>query len=63
MASASFLETAIVIETRKRDSGARDLDLFLHQAAIEMVAVDRNQAQIARRAWRSYGKGNHPQLR
>jgi ribonuclease VapC len=60
MSSASFLETAIVIETRKGDSGARDLDLFLHQAAIEVVGVDHNQAQIARRAWRSYGKGNHP---
>lgn len=60
MSSASFVETAIIIEIRKGASGARDLDLFMHQAAVEVVAVDYNQAQIARRAYRTYGKGRHP---
>jgi ribonuclease VapC len=58
--AASLLETSIVIETRKGDEGARDLDLLIYRAGIEIVAVDAEQAEIARMAWRRYGKGRHP---
>ena len=37
-----------------------ELDLFLQAAEIELVAVTAEQAQAARRAWRRFGKGNHP---
>jgi ribonuclease VapC len=34
--------------------------LLLYRAAIEVVAVDQDQAEIARLAWRRFGKGRHP---
>ena len=32
----------------------------LPTAQIEVVAMNADQAEIARAAWRKYGKGNHP---
>ena len=34
--------------------------LLLHRAQIEIVAMNADQAELARAAWRKYGKGNHP---
>jgi ribonuclease VapC len=60
LSAASLLEASIVIETRKGDEGARDLDLLIYRAGIQIVAVDAEQAEVARLAWRRYGKGRHP---
>ena len=54
------LETGIVVEARKGEAGGRELDLLLHRAQIEVVAMNADQAELARVAWRKYGKGNHP---
>ena len=59
MSTASYLETAIVIESRFGDSGGRELDLWLHRASVSLVAVDEHQAEVARAAYRQYGKGRH----
>ena len=50
----------MVIESRKGDVGGHELDLLLYRARIEVVAVDQDQAEIARLAWRRFGKGRHP---
>lgn len=57
MSAASYLETAMVIETRFGEPGGRELDLWLHRAAVDLVGVDRDQADAARIAYRRYGKG------
>lgn len=57
---ASFLEESMVIDTRHGPDGVRDLDLFIAKADIDLVAVDADQAYVARAAFRSYGKGRHP---
>lgn len=57
---ASFLEASMVIESRHGPEGVRDLDLFIAKAGIELVAVDADQAYVARTAFRTYGKGRHP---
>jgi len=54
------LETGIVVEARKGEAGGRELDLLLHRAQIEIVAMTADQAELARTAWRKYGRGNHP---
>jgi len=54
------LETEIVVEARKGEAGGRELDLLLHRAQIEIVAMNADQAELARTAWRKYGRGNHP---
>ena len=59
MSSATLLETSIVIEARFGDHGGRELDLLLHTAQVEIVPVDREQAEIARDGYRAYGKGRH----
>jgi ribonuclease VapC len=60
LSAASLLEASIVIESRKGEDAGRELDLLIYRAAIEIVAVDQDQAEIARVAWRRYGKGRHP---
>lgn len=60
LSAASLLETSIVIETRKGEGGSRELDLLLYRGGIDVIDVDRDQAELARLAWRRFGKGRHP---
>jgi ribonuclease VapC len=57
---ANALETAIVLEARKGEAAGRELDLFLHDGGIELVSVDVEQLELARLAFRKYGKGRSP---
>jgi ribonuclease VapC len=54
------LESAIVIEAKKGDHGGRELDLLINRAKIEIAPLTSEQMEIARSAWRKYGKGRHP---
>ncbi len=56
----SVLETSIVIEARKGETGGLELDFLLHRAQIEIVSMNPEQYELARSAWRIYGKGRHP---
>ena len=60
ISAATALETGIVIEARKGPAGGRELDLLLHRARIEVVPLTAAQMEIAREAWRRFGRGNHP---
>lgn len=60
ISSINALETGIVVEARKGEAGGREFDLLMHRAQIEIVAMNADQAELARAAWRKYGKGNHP---
>ena len=60
MAVANVLEASIVAERRGGESAARDLDLLLERAEIELIAVTEEHLEAARLAWRRFGKGNHP---
>ena len=60
MSAANFLEASLVVEGRAGISGAQELDIFIETAEIEIVPVSVEQARVARRAWREFGKGNHP---
>ena len=60
MSVAGYLEAAIVLESRAGSEAAHELDRFLERAAIELAPVTADHAQAARRAWRRFGKGNHP---
>lgn len=56
----TLIEASIVVESRRGEVAGRELDLFLHRARVQTIAVDEPQAQLARAAWRRYGKGRHP---
>ena len=60
VSAATLLESAIVIEARRGEAAGRELDLLIHRASIACVPVDAEHVQIARAAWRRYGKGRHP---
>jgi len=59
MSAASFVETSLIIETRFGAQGLQDLDLLVSKAGIEIVAVDAEQAMVARRGFGRFGKGRH----
>lgn len=54
------LEASIVIEAKKEEVGGRELDLLFHRARIQIVAMNHEQFELARLAWRTYGNGRHP---
>ena len=60
ISSFTALETGIVIEAKKGEAGGRDFDLLLHRSAIEIIPMNAEQFEIARIAWRTFGKGRHP---
>lgn len=60
ISSATLVECSIVVEARHGEAAGRELDLLLHRAGVRTVAVDAEQALLARAAWRRYGKGRHP---
>ena len=59
MSAASVLEASIVVEAASGETGGRELDLLLYKAGIEIAAVTADQVELARRAYRAYGKGRH----
>jgi ribonuclease VapC len=59
ISAASYVETAIVVEARLGEPGGREFDLLLHKANIEVVAVTSEQADVARTAWRRFGRTRH----
>ena len=60
MSAANYLEAAIVLEGRRTTEVGFELDLVVQRTPIELVPVSIAHAQAARRAWRRFGKGNHP---
>jgi len=60
MSAANVLETGIVLEAKRGEAAGREFDLFVVRTNLEVIAVDAEQVDIARSAWRKYGKGRHP---
>lgn len=58
ISTATFLEAAIVLE--RRTGQAPQLDRFIREAPVELVSVTIEHAELARQAYRRYGKGKHP---
>jgi ribonuclease VapC len=53
-------ETGIVMQVRRGDEAARDLDLLLAKFAIEIIPVSARQVSLARKAFQRFGRGRHP---
>ena len=60
LSAANLVETGIVMQVRRGDEAARDLDLLLAKLKIEIIPVSEKQANLARRAFQHYGRGRHP---
>lgn len=59
ISSVNALEASMVIENRLREAGGRELDLLFHRSGVEVVACTAEHFDVAREAWRRFGKGNH----
>lgn len=59
ISAVSVLEAGMIVEARKRAAGALELDNFLLRAQLEVVPFDAEQVQVARLAFRRYGRGRH----
>lgn len=60
ISAANVLESALIVESRRGEAAGRELDLLLHRADVSIMAVDAEQAELARASWRLFGKGRHP---
>jgi ribonuclease VapC len=60
LSAANLLEASIVIEGRLGLEAGGDLDEFVTDVGLEVEPVTADQVRLARRAYRIYGKGNHP---
>jgi ribonuclease VapC len=61
MSAASYLETAIVLDSRRNPVMSAGLDELILESEIVIEPVTVAQARIARQAYRDYGKGSgHP---
>ena len=59
MSVVSFVECSIALAARRGPEAVRDLDLLIAKADIALVPVDVDQAYLARKAHRLFGKGIH----
>jgi ribonuclease VapC len=60
ISATTLIETGIVMHSRYGDAGDIEVDLFIHHLNVKVTPVTLDQAEIAREAYREYGKGNHP---
>lgn len=60
ISSATLLEINIIVDKRFGYEGTRDLELLLSILKVKVRSFDQDQAMIAARAYKKYGKGNHP---
>ncbi len=61
MSALNLLETSLALAGANGNVAVwRPLDAFLDEAQVEIIALDREQAQIAREAFTQFGKGRHP---
>lgn len=60
ISAGTLLEAGIVVEARHGKAGALELDTLLKKLGVNTIAVDAEQVDAARLAFRQYGKGRHP---
>ena len=60
MSAATLVESGIVMQGRRGDDGAHELDVLIAQLDVDVLPLTAAQAALARDAFRRFGKGRHP---
>lgn len=61
MSAATYLEAAVVVDAARDPVASRAFDELIDTAGIEVMPVTAVQAEIARAAYRDFGRGSaHP---
>ncbi len=63
ISAANYLETAIFIDSTKDPVATRKFDAFMKASGLEILPVDPKQVEVARAAYRDYGKGTRHQAK
>jgi ribonuclease VapC len=59
VSAVSYVEAAVVIDSGKDAVASRRFDEFFRVSRVAVEAVTPRQAEIARQAYRDFGKGRH----
>ena len=59
ISAVTYVETAIVVDSRRDAVLSRRLDEFLRETEVDIEPVTSDQARLAREAYRDFGKGRH----
>ncbi len=59
ISAVSYVEASIVIDSGKDAIASRRFDDFFRASGIQIESVTPEQAQLARQAYRDFGKGRH----
>jgi ribonuclease VapC len=61
VSAANWLEAAILVDGNRSPALSRRFDELLREAAVEVEPVTTQQAELAREAYRAFGRGSgHP---
>jgi ribonuclease VapC len=60
ISAASLLEAGIILDSRIGHQDSSELDEFIVNVGLEVEPVTLDQVRVARHAYRTYGRGNHP---
>jgi ribonuclease VapC len=60
ISAANLLEAGIILDSRIGHQDSSELDEFIVNVGLEVEPVTLNQVRVARHAYRTYGRGNHP---
>jgi ribonuclease VapC len=60
MSAANLLEASIILDARIGRQDSSELDEFVVNVGLEVEPVTIDQVRLARLAYRTYGRGNHP---
>jgi ribonuclease VapC len=58
ISAGNYLETAIIVDSSKDPIAIRKFDALIKEGKIEILSVDQKQVDVARAAYRDYGKGS-----
>jgi ribonuclease VapC len=59
MSAVSYVEAGVIVDSNRNPVLSRRLNDLLREVQIAVEPVTLNQAQIAREAYRDFGKGRH----
>lgn len=58
ISAGNYLETAIVMDSTKDPIAIRKFDAFMKESGIKILPIDLKQIDVARSAYRDYGRGS-----
>ena len=59
ISAATVAEAGIVMHARYGDAGELEVDNFIHRLNVDVIPLTAEHAELARYAYRKFGKGNH----